>query len=269
MRFLAGFTAVALALSAAALADGTSSTLALKATATPQPTPKAPLLKVKVVRTLPHDPNAFTQGLLLHKGKFLESTGLYKKSTLRRVDPATGAVEAEVNLPDEVFAEGLTLANGQLYQITWREGKAYSYDVETLAQTGEFDYQGEGWGLAFDGKNLIMSDGTDRLTFREPQSFFPLRTINVKLEGRPISELNELEFIDGYVFSNVWRQDVILKIDPKDGTVAATIFAGNLLPTDVRAKTDVLNGIAYDPKSGNLLITGKLWPKVFEVKLVP
>ena len=268
MRISTALVVILAAMGGLACADGTSSTLAVTPTATPKPTPRVPLLSLQVIRTLPHDSTSFTQGLLLDKGKFLESTGLYKKSSLRRVDPTTGNVENEVTLPDEIFAEGLALANGQLIQITWREHKAFTYDAETMAQTGEFDYEGEGWGITFDGTHLIMSDGSDKLTFREPQTFLPLRTINVRLEDRPIGNLNELEYAQGFVFANVWQQDVIVKVDPKDGKVVAAINASGLLTPEERKKTDVLNGIAFDPTSGNLFVTGKLWPKIFEVKLV-
>lgn len=248
-------------------AEATSPTLALRPSATPAT--QVPLLKVEIVRTLPHDTKAFTQGLLLHGGRFLESTGLYRQSTLRRVDPATGVVEQQVDLPAEYFAEGLALAGGQLVQITWRERKAFVYDVETLGQVGEFDYEGEGWGLTFDGRHFIMSDGSERLAFREPGSFQTVRTVTVRFDGRPVPKLNELEFAEGFVYANIWGQDAIVKIDPKDGRVAAAINAMDLLTPEERRSTDVLNGIAFDPATKHFFLTGKLWPKVFEVRFVP
>lgn len=233
-------------------------------------TPGAPeQLKVKVLSVRPHDPDAFTQGLVLHGGSFYESTGLNGKSSLREVDPQTGAVKRKVDVPQAYFAEGLALVGDRLIQLTWQEQKAFVYRLSDFKRDGELHYEGEGWGLCWDGARLVMSDGSDRLTFRDPKTFAVLGTLNVKLAGNPVYQLNELECFDGAVYANVWQTDNILRIDPKDGRVTAVIDASGLLTPEERQKTDVLNGIAWDPQKKTFLITGKLWPKVFEVQFVP
>jgi len=231
----------------------------------------APLerLKVQVVSVRPHDPEAFTQGLLLHGGSLYESAGNYGKSSLREVDPKTGAVKRKVAVPAEYFAEGLALVDDRLIQITWKEEKALIYDRADFKPVGELRYDGEGWGLCWDGARIVMSDGSDRLTFRDPKTFATLSTLNVTREGKPVPELNELECVDGLVYANVWQTDEILRIDPKDGRVTAVIDAAGLLTPEERQKADVLNGIAWDPAAKTFLITGKLWPKMFEVRFVP
>jgi glutamine cyclotransferase len=232
--------------------------------------PDAPQrLKVKVLSTRPHDPEAFTQGLVLDGTTMFESTGLNGKSSLREVDPQTGKVKRKVEVPAEYFAEGLALADGRLIQITWKEEKAFVYDRSDFRKLSEFRYDGEGWGLCSDGARLVMSDGSDRLTFRDPKTFAVQSIINVSLAGKPATELNELECVDGAVYANVWQTDDILRIDPKDGRVTAVIDASGLLTSEERQKTDVLNGIAWNPATKTFLITGKLWPKMFEVQLVP
>lgn len=232
--------------------------------------PDAPeRLKVKVLSTRPHDPEAFTQGLVLDGGTFYESTGLNGKSSLREVDPQTGKVKRKMDVPAEYFAEGLALVDGRLIQLTWKEEKAFVYDRADFKKVGEYRYDGEGWGLCFDGARLVMSDGSDRLTFRDPKTFAVQSIINVTLAGKPATELNELECVDGLIYANVWQTDDILRIDPKDGRVTAVIDASGLLTPEERQKTDVLNGIAWNPRTRTFLITGKLWPKMFEVELVP
>jgi glutaminyl-peptide cyclotransferase len=232
--------------------------------------PRAPdRLKVKVLSTRPHDPEAFTQGLVLDGDTMLESTGINGRSSLREVDPRTGKVGRKVDVPSDYFAEGLALVDGRLIQLTWRAEKAFVYDRADLRQVGELRYDGEGWGLCWDGAHLVMSDGSDRLTFRDPRTFAVQSIVNVSLAGRPATQLNELECVDGAVYANVWQTDDILRIDPKDGRVTAVIDASGLLTPEERQKTDVLNGIAWSPKSKTFLITGKLWPKMFEVQFVP
>jgi len=232
--------------------------------------PDAPeRLKVKVLSTRPHDPEAFTQGLVLDGDTMYESTGLNGKSSLREVDPRTGKVKRKLDVPAEYFAEGLALVDGRLIQLTWQEEKAFVYNRSDFQKVGELRYDGEGWGLCYDGSRLVMSDGSDRLTFRDPKTFAVKAIVNVTLAGKPATELNELECVDGQVYANVWQTDDILRIDPKDGRVTAVVDASGLLTPEERGKTDVLNGIAWNPKTKTFLITGKLWPKMFEVQFVP
>jgi glutaminyl-peptide cyclotransferase len=226
-------------------------------------------LRVRVVRTLPHDHAAFTQGLLLFDGKLYESTGLYGQSTLRRVDPDSGTVEAKVALDGELFGEGLARVGGHLVQITWKSGRAFYWNLSSFKQEREVAYDGEGWGLCYDGRRLVMTDGSANLFFRDPDSFAKTGEIAVKRAGVAISNLNELECVDGVVYANIWQDTHIVRIDPGTGEVTAWIDASNLLSPDERAGADVLNGIAAIPGSKNLLITGKLWPHIFEVQLVP
>jgi glutaminyl-peptide cyclotransferase len=226
-------------------------------------------LEVKVLSVRPHDPQSFTQGLVLDRGTTYESAGEYGSSTLREADPRTGAVKRKVAVPPEYFAEGLALVGDRLIQISWKEQTALVYNRADFKQTGRFRYDGEGWGLCWDGKRLVMSDGSDHLTFRDPNTFAVLDTLNVTITGQPVYALNELECVDGLIYANVWQTDQILRIDPKEGRVTAVIDASGLLTPEERQKTDVLNGIAWDPEKKTFLITGKLWPKMFEVTFVP
>ena len=228
-----------------------------------------PKLRVERKATFPHDRQAFTQGLLVFEGKLFESTGLYGRSSLRRVDLQTGTVEKKIDLPREYFAEGLARVDRTLIQITWKEGKAFVWNLDTFEQTNEFTYTGEGWGLAFDGKALLMTDGSNRVTLRNPQTFEPQRTLTVLEAGQPLMRLNELEFMSGRLYANVWMEDRLVRIDPGTGRVTATISAAGLLEQADRNGADVLNGIAQDDATGKIYLTGKLWPKLFEVTLVP
>jgi glutamine cyclotransferase len=224
--------------------------------------------RVEVVRAYPHDRTAFTQGLVLHDGKLLESTGLVGKSSLREVEVETGRVIRRVEVAPPVFAEGLALVGDELIQLSWQDGRALRYDRRTFARRGEFSYRGEGWGLCHDGASLVMSDGSANLTIRKPSDFSISRVVTVTLDGRPLPALNELECVDGAVYANVWMRDRIVRIDPSSGRVTATIEVPPLLSPIEREGVDVLNGIAYDPGSKTFLITGKLWPKLFRVKFV-
>jgi glutamine cyclotransferase len=237
-------------------------------TNTPVTSPSAtPMYSYEVVHTYPHDPKAFTQGLVFLDGALLESTGLNGQSTLRKVELETGKVLKQVQVPARYFAEGLALLNGKLYQLTWQDGKGFVYDLENFRLEMEFSYAGEGWGLATDGHFLIQSDGTERLRFIDPVTFEVKRTVSVSNQGQPVNRLNELEYIKGEIFANVWGTDLVARIDPATGKVLGIIdFTGLLSPED-RAKTDVLNGLAYDPKADRLFVTGKLWPRLFEVSL--
>ncbi len=225
-------------------------------------------LRPKVLATWPHDRSAFTQGLLWHGDSLYESTGGYGSSTLRRVDVATGSVLEQVELEPEFFGEGLALFAERLIQLTWREGTAFVYERAGLAARGRLEFAGEGWGLCSDGTRLIMSDGSDALTLRDPQDLRQLGRLPVTLRGRPLRGLNELEWADGWIYANVWTTDTIVRIDPRDGRVRATIDASGLLPPAERARADVLNGIAHNPQAGTFLVTGKLWPHLYEVVFI-
>lgn len=236
------------------------------AAATPEPTQYS----YEVVRTLPHDRGAFTQGLLCLDGQFLESTGLNGQSSLRKVERASGRVLQQVAVPAEYFAEGLAVLGGKAYQLTWQSHKGFVYDLESLRLAGEFAYAGEGWGLTSDGQQLILSDGTDQIRFLEAGSFAVKRTIHVRFRGHPVDRLNELEYVKGTILANVWGTDYVVQIDPRTGDIGGVIdFSGLLTPADRTPATDVLNGIAYDAGTDQLYVTGKRWPKLFEVRLKP
>ncbi len=226
-------------------------------------------LTLRVVARYPHDTSAFTQGLLWHDGRLYESTGLEGHSSLRRVNLDDGTIERRVDLPDEYFAEGLALVGDELFQLTWRDGVAFVWDRRTFDKKREHHYDGEGWGLCWDGTHLVMSDGSDRLFFRNPQTFEIDHTVRVTKIGRPVRYLNELECVEGAVYANVWQRDEIVRIEPRTGRVTASIDASGLLTPLERRSSDVLNGIASRGDDGRLLVTGKLWPWLFEVELVP
>jgi glutaminyl-peptide cyclotransferase len=250
-------------------ANQSPSTGPASAAVQPESEPVTERLRVEVIGVAPHDREAFTQGLLWHEGTLYESTGLHGRSSLRQVDRATGEVRRLVHLDPTLFAEGLARVGNRLIQITWKEGVALVYDLQTLERVDQLNYSGEGWGLCYDGERLIMTDGSSNLTMRDPQTFSPTGSIAVMLEGRPIDRLNELECVGNRVYANVWMTDMILRIDPRSGRVEAVIDASNLLSPEERRTADVLNGIAYDPEREVFLITGKLWPKLFEVRFVP
>ncbi len=225
----------------------------------------AQIERPQIVTSYPHDPDAFTQGLLLHDGRLFESTGLTGRSTLRRVTLASGAVERSVSLASNLFGEGLALVGNRLIQLTWQNQVALVYDLD-FNSLGSFDYAGEGWGLCHDGTRLVMSDGTARLSFRDPESFALLGGVEVTRAGAPVTRLNELECVGRLVYANVWQTDTIVRIDPASGAVLTTIDASNLLNPSEAAAADVLNGIAFDEQSSHFFLTGKLWPKLFEVR---
>jgi glutamine cyclotransferase len=258
--FLAGAAAVSL-VSAAACARAAD------------PPPAAPAgpeeLVVKVLRSFPHDRGAFTQGLLWHDGRLYESTGLPGRSSLRRVELETGKVEAQVALKAPLFAEGLAQVDTRLVQLTWQDRRAFVWTLDAFHPVREYTYDGEGWGLCFDGRRLVMSDGSERLTFRDPQTFERQSDVVVTRGGEPLRLLNELECVDGLVYANVWQTDSIVRIDPATGRVTGWIDASGLLTDNERVAADVLNGIAYWPEQHSFLITGKLWPRLLEVQFVP
>jgi glutamine cyclotransferase len=222
----------------------------------------------EIVHAWPHDPRAFTQGLVFRNGNFLESTGLNGRSSLREVDLETGRVLKQVAVAPAYFAEGLAVIGDRAFQLTWQSQKGFVYDADTFRLEREFSYAGEGWGFATDGRELILSDGTSRLRFLDPATLAVTRSVEVTLEGRPVERLNELELIRGEVFANVWQTDEVLRIDPASGRVRGVIdFSGLLAPQERGPETDVLNGIAYDAEHDRLFVTGKCWPRVFEVRL--
>ena len=226
-------------------------------------------LAIELVERRPHDPFAFTQGLLLHEGSLFESTGLRGRSSLRQVEPESGKILQKIELEDDYFAEGLERVDDRLIQLTWQSKKAFEYRLSDFSKLGEFEYDTEGWGLCYDGERLIMSDGSDQLFFRDPSTFELEGNVIVTLAGDTINMLNELECVGDDVYANVWQTDQILRIDADSGVVEATIDAAGLLTAEEEQDADVLNGIAYDPASGHFLITGKLWPALFEVRFVP
>lgn len=227
---------------------------------------KVDVLKVEVLRSYPHDPDAFTQGLVWRDGVLYESTGMVGQSSLRRVDLATGAVAQRVDVPSPYFAEGLADIGNRLYQLTWQHGRVFVYDRSTFGRVGEFAYEGEGWGLCHDGTSLVMSNGSDVLSFHDPATFAVERTVRVTMDGRPLSQINELECVGTDVYANVWQTETIVRIDAATGRVTARIDASGLLTPAERRGVDVLNGIAWDPADETFLLTGKWWPKLFRVK---
>lgn len=228
----------------------------------------APVCGYEVRASYPHDPAAFIQGLQWVDGDFYEGTGLVGQSTLRRVDPATGVVEQQVALDPQVFGEGVAVVGDRIYQLTWQNHVGYVYDRQTFALERTWEYPTEGWGLTYDGARLIMSDGTDHLYFVDPTTLETIGQVAVTDGGQPVVRLNELEYIDGAVFANIWQTNHVVRIDPATGRVLARIDFTRLLPEAQRPGADVLNGIAYDGAAGRLFVTGKLWPSLFEVAVV-
>jgi len=236
----------------------------------PAPAELSTYMTYEVVNAYPHDPQAFTQGLLYHDGYLYESTGLYGESSLRKVVLETGEVLQHVDLPAEYFGEGLALWEDTLLQLTWREGTGFIYALEDFSELGRFSYETEGWGLTHDGERLIMSDGSADLFFIDPEDFEVMRSVEVTYQGQPIQRLNELEYIRGEVYANIWLTDDIIRIDPVTGEVIGWIDLFGILPDELRTPdTDVLNGIAYDMEGDRLFVTGKNWPLLFEIRLVP
>jgi glutaminyl-peptide cyclotransferase len=232
---------------------------------------QATTLTPQIINAYLHDNQAFTQGLVLYNGKFYESTGQYGVSSLREVDITTGNAIRNYVLDSQYFAEGLALVGDKLIQITWQEGRAFVYDLATFNKEQTFSYQGEGWGLCYDGKDLYMSDGSATLYKRNAETFEVTGQIQVKQNGQAVTMLNELECVADSVYANIWQTDKIMKINKSNGTVVNEIDASNLLSNEERASLPqgaVLNGIAYNPEADTFYITGKLWPKLFEVKFV-
>jgi glutamine cyclotransferase len=225
----------------------------------------------RVVADYPHDDAAYTQGLDIHEGVLYEGTGLYGESRLRRVDLESGDVEQEVSLDNQYFGEGIVVVDDRIFQLTWKEHTALVYDRETFEVVGTFSYDTEGWGLTHDGDHLVMSDGSDKITFRDARTFEETSSINVTYQGAPVTLLNELEYIDGEIWANVYTTDFVVRIDPQSGEVKGWIDFSGLLTDDEREALgpgEVLNGIAQDPDTGKLYVTGKMWPRLYEIELV-
>jgi glutamine cyclotransferase len=227
----------------------------------------APVFGYEVVKVYPHDREAFTQGLLFRDGVLYESTGLNGRSSLRRVDLETGKVLQQVSVDSRYFAEGLTDWGSRLVQLTWNTNVGFVYDLKSFKQLQTFAYPGEGWGLAHDGRRLVMSDGTSTLRFLDPQTFAVTGQVQVTDGSTPVRELNELEFIDGQVYANVWHTDRIAIIAPDSGRVTGWINLAGLMARGSVSGDAVLNGIAYDAQRRRLFVTGKLWPSLFEIRI--
>jgi glutaminyl-peptide cyclotransferase len=265
---------------AVGLAQTTTPSPAPETTETPQ---QVEFLQTEVLNAYPHDSGSFTQGLVFHNGLLYESAGQYGDSDIRQVDIESSEIIQQTDVEAAFFAEGLALVDDRLIQITWKEQTAFIYDLETFEPLGTFDYTGEGWGLCYDGEVIWMSDGTDTLTARDPETFEVVREVQVTFEeyrlsqmvtedGRALSEINELECVDGSVYANVWFTDYILEIDTETGAVTSIVGATELLTAEERASLPsgaVLNGIAYNTETETFLLTGKYWPKLFEVQFKP
>jgi len=223
------------------------------------------------MHSYPHDPTAFTEGLFYLDGFLYESTGLEQHSSIRKVRLETGEVVQKHDVPKAYFGEGIVNWKHHLVSLTWKSHIGFIYDLATFKEQREFHYEGEGWALTQDGKQIIMSDGTPELRFLNPDTLLETRRITVTLEGKPVRYVNELEWVKGEIYANVWQTDWILRIDPHTGEVVGLVNLAGLLEAADRTprQTDVLNGIAYDAKNDRLFVTGKNWPKLFEIRLLP
>lgn len=231
----------------------------------------APVQSYKVIATFPHDTSSFTQGLVFADGQLYESTGLEGESSLRRVDLTTGQTLQRADVADQYFAEGLALVGDELLQLTWRSRLGFVYDKATFKPKRTFSYQTEGWGIAYDGTSqLVMSDGSDTLRFLDPKTFAVTKSLRVQDAGRSVSNLNELEWIEGEIWANVWMTDRIARISPNTGAVNAWVDLSTLYPESQRIPpADVLNGIAYDKSTRRIFITGKKWPRLYQITVAP
>jgi glutamine cyclotransferase len=261
-RGIVAGVALAMLAGAAPVVSGRPATLQTAAPARP------PVEAARVIASHPHDAGAFTQGLFFSDGRLFESTGQHGRSALREVDLRTGKVKRQVKLPQRYFGEGSTGWGKTIVSLTWQHGTGFRWDRDTFRELGQFRYPGEGWGLTQDGKSLILSDGTAELRFLDPATFAERRRLRVTWQGRPISDLNELEYVRGEILANIWHTDLIARIDPVSGAIKRFVdlsaVTASLQLSDPEA---VLNGIAYDAKAGKLYVTGKDWPKLFEIAL--
>jgi glutaminyl-peptide cyclotransferase len=230
-----------------------------------------PTYDYKVVRSYPHDAQAFTEGLLYRDGFLYESTGLNGKSSIRKVNLETGKVLQSKDIPPQYFGEGLTVWGDTLVGLTWQTQTGFVFDLKTFELRNQFAYPGEGWGLTHNGKELIMSDGSATLRFLDPNTFLEVRRVKVTADGIAVDQINELEVVDGEVYANLWHTNTIARINPANGKIVGWIDLGKLYPDAGKGRNNenVLNGIAYDAEKKRLFVTGKLWPKIYEIKLVP
>lgn len=226
------------------------------------------VMTVELLDSYPHDRQAYTQGLCWGNGRIYESTGRVGRSGIRAYRPGEDPAAEKVRLTGDQFGEGLAKIGSRIFMLTWRAGLAFVFDAGTFELTDEFTYQGEGWGLCHDGRWLIMSDGSDTLTYRDPSTFKVWKTVSVRMAGDPLYNLNELEYAEGYVYANVWQKEYLVRIDPESGKVDTVIDASSLPYESGIPGEDVLNGIAYLPERETFLLTGKLWPELYEVKFV-
>ncbi len=228
-----------------------------------------PTYGIDVIHTYPHDPTAFTEGLFYLDGYLYESTGLEQRSTIRKVKLETGEVLQKLDIPPQFFGEGIVNWHSHLISLTWKSQVGFVFDLATFKQHRQFHYTGEGWALTQDGRQILMSDGTPQIRLLNPRTLEETGRITVNLDGKPIRYINELEWVKGEIYANVWQTDWILRIDPHDGRVVGLINLAGLLKSSDRTpgQTDVLNGIAYDAKGDRLFVTGKNWPKLFEIRL--
>ncbi|GBE30791.1 MAG TPA: glutaminyl-peptide cyclotransferase [Bacteroidetes bacterium] len=229
----------------------------------------SPVYHCDVINSYPHDYTAYTQGLVIHDGQLFEGTGRYGKSSLRKVDLETGEVLNKIDLTSNRFGEGIAIFNSRIYQLTWRAGEAYVYDLDSFERIGQFHYSGEGWGITHDGEHLITSDGSANLTIRDPETFSVESTIPVWDTNGSVNGLNELEYIDGFIYANLYPTDLIARIDPISGEVKAWLYLEGLLDAESPdGRAEVLNGIAYDSATGKMYLTGKYWPRLYEVEII-
>ena len=263
-RLLAAF---ALAACGCADVQNTGSAPGIPTFRIPQYTRRISVLTVKLVRSYPHDPHAFTQGLEYYGGYLYESTGIAGQSTLRKVALDTGQVIQKVSLPSEYFGEGLTIFRGKIYQLTWLSKKGFVYNLRTFRQVGEFPYDTEGWGLTHDDRSLIMSDGTNKIRYIDPVSFAVTRTIELYAEGQGVANLNELEYVKGEILANIWHSTRVARVDPRSGQIVAWIDLSFIAAKEPHREEEVLNGIAYDKAADRLFVTGKKWSKLYEIKV--
>lgn len=230
---------------------------------------KAAIIPYTVIRDYPHDVEAYTQGLVMHEGRLLEGTGMKKQSWLAEIALESGRQLQRTELDDAYFGEGITVLNGKIYQLSWKNRKGFIYDLHTLQPIGEFDYKFEGWGLTHNGAQLIASDGSHKLRYLDSLSLKECRRLSIKEGRKKARQLNELEFIGGYIFANQWKTDYVLLIDPVQEKVVAKLDLSPLVQEVKRTHPEAgeLNGIAFDGKSGNILVTGKYWPKIFAIRI--
>lgn len=228
-----------------------------------------PVYGYKIINTFPHNTESFTQGLFLEDGILYESTGLNGKSAIKKLDLKTGKVIKSRNMQDKFFGEGMTIVDNKIYQLTWRTKTGFVYDKDSLEILRTFSYKTQGWGITYDGKYLILSDGSNILYFMNPKSFVIVGKLEVYDEKGKVGNLNELEYINGEIYANIWGKELIARIDPKTGHINSWIdLTGILTPEDRKGKEDVLNGIAYNSENKTLLVTGKFWPKIFEIDII-